>query len=310
MKKTILLITLIFTTLVFAQKPKADVIRFDPQTSAPLNPQRGWVYYSSLDDGIYKYDGTSWIQIGSGSSGSSLIITDGTNTINDVTNINFTGATVSGTTPNGVITISGGGGGSSTGLERLTEVGNSGFRIIGRDPLNYGDIGAEALDFSISNSPSNTKGATGVGSVAFGTSDSPGLLSFAANGDNNSSGDYSASFNSDTDSGGYASFSAGEVTSSPSYVEFSIGSYSIPYTPASTTSVSGTDRLFNAGNGTSSVASNAFTIFKNGSIVLYPVSKASITNAQAGMMIFDSDESNKLKFYDGTNWREITTTID
>ncbi len=56
-----------------------------------------------------------------------------------------------------------------TGLERLTENGNSGWRLIGRNPNNYGDIGEDAIDFSHSTSPSNENGATGEKSFAFGT---------------------------------------------------------------------------------------------------------------------------------------------
>ncbi|WP_282037211.1 pyocin knob domain-containing protein [Aquimarina algiphila] len=199
-------------------------------------------------------------------------------------------------------------GGSSTGLEMLTENGNAFWALVGRDPLNYGDRGAFAIDFSLSNNPSTTRGATGVGSVAFGTSDSPGLLSFAANGDNNSAGDYSASFNSDTDAEGYAGFSAGEGTSAPSYVEFSIGSYGTQYTAGSATEKVGTDRLFNAANGTSLAPSDAFTILKNGAMILHPVPKSSIASPVAGTFITDSDDANKIKFHDGTNWNVISMT--
>ncbi|TSE05260.1 hypothetical protein [Aquimarina algiphila] len=305
MKKIIFIVTFLMICIGFAQKPMVDVIRFETSSTTPSAPSAGWLY---MDDsyGLNIYNGTTWNPLG-GLSG--INITDGTNTLNGVSTINFTGATISGTSPNGMVTISGGGG-SGTGLELKTENGNDFWTLVGRDPANYGDRGAFAIDFSFSNNPSTTKGATGVGSVAFGTSDSPGLLSFAANGDNNSGGDYSASFNSDTDSSGYASFSAGEGTSAPSYAEFSIGSFPIVYTPISTTAIESTDRIFNVANGTSSNPKNAFTIFKNGSVILYPVSKSSITNAQSGMIIFDSDEANKMKYYDGTNWREITTTVD
>lgn len=56
-----------------------------------------------------------------------------------------------------------------TGLERLTENGNTGWRLIGRDPNFYGNIGFGAIDFSHSTSPSNENGATGEKSFAFGT---------------------------------------------------------------------------------------------------------------------------------------------
>lgn len=67
---------------------------------------------------------------------------------------------------------------ASTGLEKLTEGATTGYRIIGRDPLNYADIGGEAMDFSYSASASLLHGASGLYSVAFGLN-------------NQASGDYS-----------------------------------------------------------------------------------------------------------------------
>ena len=46
-------------------------------------------------------------------------------------------------------------------LEQITENGNTGYRILGRNPANYGDIGADAVDFSFSSGASTTRGATG-----------------------------------------------------------------------------------------------------------------------------------------------------
>ena len=56
-----------------------------------------------------------------------------------------------------------------TQLELITEGGNTGWRLRGRDPLDFGDIGVGALDFSSSIGPSSTRGALGDGSVAFGS---------------------------------------------------------------------------------------------------------------------------------------------
>ncbi len=41
-----------------------------------------------------------------------------------------------------------------TGLELITESVNDGWRLIGADPANYGDIGDDAVDLSINNSAS------------------------------------------------------------------------------------------------------------------------------------------------------------
>ena len=57
----------------------------------------------------------------------------------------------------------------STGLEKITEGGNSGWRLVGSDPAKYGDIGTGAIDLSSSFGASTTHGATGQGSFAIGT---------------------------------------------------------------------------------------------------------------------------------------------
>ncbi len=54
------------------------------------------------------------------------------------------------------------------GLEKITEGANTGWRLVGRNPANYGDIGFDAVDLSSSDSASTTKGATGAGSLAMG----------------------------------------------------------------------------------------------------------------------------------------------
>lgn len=93
--------------------------------------------------------------------------------------------------------------------------------------------------------------------------------------------------------------------------EFSIGDNGTDYTP---TSESGafldglTNRLFNVGNGTTTEERDAFTIYRNGAVQLHPIPQASITNAEVGMMVIDSTDSNKLKFYDGTAWRTVSFT--
>lgn len=86
-----------------------------------------------------------------------------------------------------------------TGLERLTENGNSGWRLIGRNPNNYGDIGEDAIDFSHSTSPSNENGATGRRSVAFGTdAKATGIYSFAIGDNTEAKGEYSEAIGRNT----------------------------------------------------------------------------------------------------------------
>ena len=49
---------------------------------------------------------------------------------------------------------------SSTGLEAINEGNGIGWRLIGRDPANYGNIGKDSVDFSVSDNPSTTLGPT------------------------------------------------------------------------------------------------------------------------------------------------------
>ncbi len=58
--------------------------------------------------------------------------------------------------------------GTPTGLEAIDEGNGTGWRLIGRDAANYGDLGAGAIDFSDSNTISTVNGSTGVGAVTFG----------------------------------------------------------------------------------------------------------------------------------------------
>jgi len=53
-------------------------------------------------------------------------------------------------------------------LEKITKNGNTGWRILGRNPLNYGNIGNLGVDFSYSNIPSTSNGSTGHYSTSMG----------------------------------------------------------------------------------------------------------------------------------------------
>lgn len=54
------------------------------------------------------------------------------------------------------------------GLIRITEDGKTGWRLYGKDPNNYGPIGQDAVDLSISTEANTERGATGTGSLASG----------------------------------------------------------------------------------------------------------------------------------------------
>lgn len=101
-----------------------------------------------------------------------------------------------------------------TGLESIDEGNGIGWRLIGRNPDNYGNLGNNAVDFSVSNSTSTTKGATGQRSVVFGLNNTVAAKdSFAAGANNNIQvgQDYSTIFgigNTINNSGGYNGWTA------------------------------------------------------------------------------------------------------
>jgi len=83
---------------------------------------------------------------------------------------------------NGVETIIeiGKSGGEYSQLELLTQNSQTGWRLLNRDPINYGDIGEGAVDFSASTVQSTVNGATGENSFAQGENvTAQGLGSFA-----------------------------------------------------------------------------------------------------------------------------------
>jgi trimeric autotransporter adhesin len=59
--------------------------------------------------------------------------------------------------------------GEASQLQLLTQNGKIGYRFLGANAANYGNIGNSALDLSTSSGASTTRGATGDNSVAFGT---------------------------------------------------------------------------------------------------------------------------------------------
>jgi len=88
-------------------------------------------------------------------------ITDrATNTVYQITAGALSTATLDGTTSKLKLT--------NTGLEKITESTNTGWRLVDSDPENFGDIGSNAIDLSISTGASTTYGATGSNAVALG----------------------------------------------------------------------------------------------------------------------------------------------
>ena len=107
---------------------------------------------------------------------------------------------------------SGGGGVAATGLEAIDEGNGTGWRLIGSDPANYGNIGNNAVDLSYS-SNSGIRGSTGSSSVAMG-------INTTASGDNSTamgtvteaSGNYSTALGSNSVASGSSSTAMGWFT--------------------------------------------------------------------------------------------------
>lgn len=270
-----------------------------------------------------------------------------------------------GVDPNGYVGKMSSSSGGGTGLEAIDEGNGVGYRIIGRNSDNFGNIGLDAVDLSLSTTSSTTNGATGRWSFSTGQNNTAdGLWSYAGGVNSSASGAESIAYGADVNVTGAGSAGFGRLnTGNGQYIfvaglsntvtdnfgnslgnnntvsdqwgtaigssnivssqwgtaigrnlfsrsgyEYSIGSYGTDYVANNSADYDPEDRLFNVSNGIDeSQRSDAFTIYKNGAVQLHPITQASITNATVGMMIMDSGDSNKLKFYDGTAWKTITT---
>ncbi len=184
-----------------------------------------------------------------------------------------------------------------TGLEAL-EVGNgSGWRLIGRDPDNYGNIGLNAIDLSLSNNSSTTKGATGNESIAMGNGTTASGIGSLATGINTTasgndsvamgaittaSGNESTALGFNTEAAGVRSTAMGSNTVAYSFAETVLGSYSTFYSANSVSGFNANDRLFVVGNGEDLAnRSNALTILKNGTITAPSFDISEITDNKA-----------------------------
>ncbi len=127
---------------------------------------------------------------------------------------------------------------NANGLELINEGNGSAWRLTGVNPDNYGTIGANAIDLSISLENSTTNGATG-------------NWSFAANEGTIASGLWSSAFGFKTKA---------EALYSASFGSFNTGG-------GDPLNFETTDPIFQIGNGQNDVSrSNALTILKNGTI--------------------------------------------
>ncbi|MBK6365472.1 MAG: tail fiber domain-containing protein [Saprospiraceae bacterium] len=181
----------------------------------------------------------------------------------------------------------------SSQLENITEGGNTGWRLLGRNPGNYGNIGEDAVDLSENINVSATTGATGDNSLASGSQTTAfgfystamgfrttalGPAATAIGWETTASGNYStamgqsteaSSWNStsmgqSTEASGVSSTSMGFQTLARAYASLSLGRYNDSIAGSNPTTWVEADPLFIIGNGTSTNnRKNAVTILKN-----------------------------------------------
>jgi hypothetical protein len=113
---------------------------------------------------------------------------------------------------------------NATGLQAIYENAIKGWRLSGKDPAYYGDIGHNAVDLSDNYFISTTRGATGANAFATGLSTTAsGESSIALGNFTTASGVNSVAMGRNTLASGYAAFSSGNNTSSTGEYTTAIG---------------------------------------------------------------------------------------
>ncbi|WP_047547156.1 hypothetical protein [Psychroserpens sp. Hel_I_66] len=100
--------------------------------------------------------------------------------------------------------------GNVSGLEKITENGNEGWRLINSDPTSYNDIGDGAVNLSVSNSSSNPTGASG-------------FASFTSGYNTEATGSYSTAMGESTIASGFASTIVGKFNVDNPSTIFAVG---------------------------------------------------------------------------------------
>ena len=179
----------------------------------------------------------------------------------------------------------------ATGLEKITEGTNTGWRLIGVDPGYYANIGSNAVDLSYNDLLNEIYGASGEISTAMGRSTissglistamgsittASGLISTAMGSGTTASGSYSTALGVATRASGSVSTALGRSTKAESYASLAIGRYNIGgFTIVSGNNNDGDevwideDPLFEIGNGINLFDAgnhNALTVLKNGKV--------------------------------------------
>jgi hypothetical protein len=170
---------------------------------------------------------------------------------------------------------------SGSGLEAIDEGNGIGWRLIGSDPANYGNIGVNAIDLSRSFSSNNLFGATGGNSFAAGlNAQAIGIFSKAIGSYTNAVGTNSSAIGNYANSRGDYSMALGDNIVAQSFKSFALGTYNV---------ISGTanawietEPLLVIGNGIDNAnRSNALTVLKNGTITAPSFDVSEITDPKA-----------------------------
>ncbi|MFD2823936.1 tail fiber domain-containing protein [Lacinutrix iliipiscaria] len=194
-----------------------------------------------------------------------------------------------------------GGGGVSTGLEAIDESNGIGWRLLGRDPANYGNIGLNAVDFSYGLTD-NYYGALGQLSFSSGyLTRALGESSFSAGSSTSALGYSSFAANSSTEANGNHSSAFGFFTQSDAYASFAIGGNNVG--GGTIDSWVETDPLFEIGNSNQDGVqnrSNALTVLKNGTITAPSFDVSEIIDDKA-LITKEYADANYLGGGSGTN---------
>ncbi|MBP7346387.1 MAG: tail fiber domain-containing protein [Sediminibacterium sp.] len=158
--------------------------------------------------------------------------------------------------------------GGASELQKITEGGNTGWRMLGSNPSNYGNIGIGAIDLSLSTNASTTQGATGQTSIAMGqNSTASGSNSTAMGLGTFASGDYSTAIGVNTISSGNTSTAIGLSTTASGQVSTAIGNGTTASGDQSTAMGVGTIASGNQstamGDGTTALGNNSIAMGQN-----------------------------------------------
>lgn len=214
------------------------------------------------------------------------------------------GFTVTGAINNGdAIAVSG------AGSRMFYNPRTSSFRAgtVNSTQWNSVNLGTNSVAFG------NSTIASGASSAALGSGNtSSGTGSFTSGYNNIASGNYSVAINEANIASGVNSFTQGfsntaAATASaamglqnnaPSWGEMTVGTNATTYSATSTTSWTGTDRVFTVGNGASpGTRSNAFTIYKNGEVNINDAYSLPTADGTSGQ-VMTTDGAGTVSFVD------------